>query len=109
MKNIIKVSKYSLFHCCLIITFVTLPITSFAQQVIDTSSPEDQLVEPSIVITPTTITPDCHTYTGCGLIVVNKYYYHNPKHYKHRRHHFYHQPCCEVGDWYESPAVGQCW
>lgn len=110
MKFIIKISKYSLLQCCLIITFAAIPIVSFAQDVVDFSSPQDPLVEPAIVMTSSTIQPDCHTYTGCGLIVVNQHYYYPPKHYKHRRHHIYHQSCCAVGDcYYVSPGIDPYW
>ncbi|VVC74989.1 hypothetical protein AQUSIP_02630 [Aquicella siphonis] len=109
MKFIIKASKYSLLHCYLIIILATIPIASSAQNIVDTSSPQDHLVEPAIVMTPSTVEPDCHTYTGCGLIIVKKYYYNKPKQYKPKQHRIYHQPCCVIGGCYVRPVIGQCW
>jgi len=96
MKFIIKVRKYSLLQCYLIIILATIPITSSAQVVVDTSSPQEHLVEPTIVIAPSTVEPDCHSYTGCSLSVVKKSYYHKPKHYRSKPHCDYQQPCCDI-------------
>lgn len=81
--------KFTL-RCHIILMLALVPIMSFAQEVtvVDTSSPGDALVEPTMVMTPATVKPDCHTYTGCGLIVVKKVY-HKPK-----RHPVCHQACC---------------
>jgi hypothetical protein len=116
MKFIIKITKYSLLHF-LIIMLATIPITASAQDVIvtsppqvvdtsppliiDSSSPQSLLVEPAIVVTETRVEPDCHTYTGCSLIVVKKP--HKPK-----RHKVYRKPCCDVGHCYVRP-VRHCW
>jgi len=117
MKFTIKVSKYSLLHCCLIIILGTIPVAASAQnqnqvvKIIDTGSPQDPLIEPNIVLTPPTIIqPDCHTYTGCGLIVANPHYYYKPKHHKLKKHHIYREPYCTYDDCYMSPVMpGQCW
>lgn len=102
-----NISKFALLHCYLIIILASIPINSSAQEVIDSSSSQDPLVEPEIVLTPSAVEPDCHTYTGCGLIIVEKYNYQQPKHYTHKRHHLYQQPCCDIGECY--PVIRQCW
>lgn len=79
---------------CFFAILVVLPLGSFAQVVIDNSSPGDHLVEPTIVIQPTTIQPDCATYTGCGLIVLKKHEYSPPKHNKIKRYQDQCQSCC---------------
>lgn len=97
MKFITKVSKYALLQSYfIIILFVAIPTISFAQDVVDTSSSQSLIVEPNLIMTPSNIEPDCHTYTGCGLIVINKYSYQKPKHYIYKRHHVYQQPYCFI-------------
>lgn len=91
MKFIIKVRKYSLLHSCLILILAAIPIISSAQNIVDTSSPQDPLVAPTIVVRPSTVEPDCHNYTGCDVIVVKKHpTYH---YYKSNRHYVYHRHC----------------
>ena len=85
-----------------------MPIISSAQDVIDTSSPQDLLVEPTIVLTPSIDEPDCHTYTGCGVIVVNKYLHLKPKLHKLKRHRVHREPSCVIEESYVS-FVPQCW
>jgi len=113
MSFIKKASKYSFLYCFLILMFAAFPIASFAQDqntvVIDTSAPEDPLIAPTIVVTPVIIEPDCHTYTGCNVLLVDDYIHHKVKiHHKHRRHHIcqscYINTSCDM-----SPVVGQCW
>lgn len=88
MQFFLKVSKYSLFHFYFII-IATIPVSTFGQKIIDISEPEDILASPTIVLKPSTLEPNCHTYTGCGVMVV-KY----PKHhYKPKRHRIYYRPC----------------
>lgn len=121
MKVIIKISEYFLLSGYLILILATIPISSYAQNaintlssqevmdtsyvVIDTSSSQDLLIEPTIVLTSSVIEPDCHTYTGCGLIVVKKSYYHKPIHYKIKRRRIYHQPCCVIGGCFVRPVI----
>jgi len=94
MKKIItKISLYYL-HYYLIILLSIIPISSLAQNVIDTSAPEDLLIEPTLVVPWSSIEPNCNTYTGCGLIVIQKHYYHKPKKVKLRRQCVYEYPCC---------------
>ena len=82
-----------LIHGCLIVMLALMPITSSAQDItiVDTSSPMDPLVDPTIVMTPVNLEPNCKSYTGCGLMVVN------PKPvkvvYKHKKHRVHRQAC----------------
>ncbi len=75
MKTITKVSKRCfLLYCGFIIAIAAI-----------THSARAQVITPYIVVTPSTIQPNCHTYTGCGVIVVERYYiYHRYR--RHRRH-----------------------
>lgn len=90
-------------RCYLILTLAVISVTSSAQNitVMDTSAPEDRLVNPTIVMTPGTVTPNCDTYTGCGLIVLKVHHYQKPK--RHRVHHY--QSCCSC----YVRTEGQCY
>lgn len=102
--------KFTL-RCYLFMILAVISMTSFAQDIaiVDTSSPQDSLVEPTIVMTPVTVIPDCDTYTGCGLIVLKKIHYQRIHYLKHKRHRVYHQPCCVTGDCYMRPVIEQCY
>ena len=77
MKLIIKI-------CCSLILFAGISIPLFARAiVIDTSSEQDLVANPTIIMTPSTVKPDCHTTTGCGLIVVKPV----------QRYHVCHRAC----------------
>lgn len=81
----------------LAIILAAIPIASFAQDIVDTSSPRDLIAAPTIVVTPSTVEPDCHTYTGCDVMVVKRHYiysYYKPKQLKQpKRHRVHRQPC----------------
>jgi len=94
MEFIIKVSKFSLLHGYLIILLAAIPTTSPAQAIIDTSSPGEHLVEPTIVETQSTVEPDCHTYTGCGAIFIKKYPVYHYKKIKRPCVYYRCRPCC---------------
>lgn len=100
-----------ILRCYLMMILTVIPLTTYAQDItiIDTSSPYEPLVEPTIVMTSVTVEPDCHTYTGCGLIVLKKAHYQKPKVYKHKRHRIYHQPCCMIGECYVRMVPRQCY
>lgn len=62
--------------------------------IVDTAPPNDPLTAPAIVINPASIEPDCHTYTGCSVIIIKKY---TPSPtYKHRHNYDYEPPLCCV-------------
>ena len=73
-------------HCYFILLLALMPMASFAQEitVVDTSAPEDPLIAPTIMMTAVEVQPSCHTYTGCDVLVVDKYRYIKRK-YKRRR------------------------
>lgn len=101
-----------LLNFCLIITLAAAPASIFAQRIVDISSRQDRLVNPAIVMQSSTVEPDCHTYTGCSLVVEKKHYYtpKHIKHIKHKRHHTYHRSCCVVGGcYYVSPGIYPYW
>ena len=90
MKLIIKVSKYSALVAISII-LAAIPMTTSAQDIIDTSSPQDLLAAPTIVVPQASVEPDCHTWTGCSAIVVKRYHHYH--YYKQKRYRVYHGPC----------------
>jgi|SRR4029078_4831397 len=104
MEFITKVIK----HSSLAIMLAIIPITSHAQiTVVDTSYPEEPLVEPTIIVPYKTPAPSCHTYTGCDVIAVEKYYYRIPKR-KRSCGYRVKQPCC-MTNYCNRPCARQCW
>lgn len=80
MKFMRKVSKYLLLRCFLLVMLSTIPIISSAQ--VETAY---------IVVTPSSLHANCHTWTGCGVIVTDvstRYHYH-----KYKRHRVYYRSC----------------
>jgi hypothetical protein len=49
-----------------------------------------QVVSSYIEVQPSTIQPDCHTYTGCSVIVAQPYSIVHYYHYHHRHHQAHH-------------------
>ena len=84
MKPITKVSR----RCFLLYCGFIIAITGI------THSAHAQVVTPYIVVTPSTIQPDCHTYTGCGVIIINRYYIHH-----YYRRHYYRRHCAYSVDY----------
>lgn len=96
MKFIITVRKYFLLPCSLVLMLTAIPIISHAQKIIDTSSPQDPLIAPTIVVSPTKVEPTCHSYTGCGVVIEKKYstyHYYKPKRRCVYHCCVYHRPC----------------
>lgn len=86
MKTIIKVSLQSL----LIIGMLTgIPLSSFAQY---------------IVVPARWVPPDCHSYTGCGVMVVYPPVYYYRPHY----HRVYHHSCTRFSPCHPRPVIYTC-
>ena len=79
MKTITKVSmRCFVLYCGFIIAIAAI-----------TQSAHAQVVTAHIVVSPSTVKPDCHTYTGCGVIVEKRYYVHRYSVYHYYTHHHY--------------------